>query len=476
MSSWPETEGSTLSSPSRRVFFATSLAIPVIALLLWLSGLRYGTYVAAALIAMPLVLLVVARPIVGYLALVFVLYSNLDSFLPYPVFSFFLLITLFGLFLLKMMTGDRRPLPAWLTWSILLFVLICMQSFVQVRSMEPAVDIFMKYLKCFAVIYIAYQVVRSRTAFDATLWTIVLASMAMIFAGLLLVRSEVLEGDLMMTYMADSNTIRFAGLMGDANLYAMILGAVVPLCVLLLYRTRRLSLRLLLVSAGASAAVASALSFSRGGFLAVAVALILVGWRERSRRWLPFAAVLVVAAVLIFFPQNYWQRVSSLGEIAKLGRSADHSVMLRIESFHVALKLAGEHPILGVGLGQFLDHVTRADFFRYPVQVHNFLAEVIVYLGLPGLLVLLFILIRTAWISFDTIRKRSRIFTPEWRTTGYYLSISLLVIVVAKLFLPIAHDHVFWHGIVLVVLASELSGRKGDRSPSLPLRSSDHLE
>ncbi len=88
-------------------------------------------------------------------------------------------------------------------------------------------------------------------------------------------------------------------------------------------------------------------TFSRGGFLAlVAVGSILLWKLVRSSRWLipPFAIALTVL-FLVFAPGVYKERLSTRD---------DESAMVRIDDFKRSVFIAIRHPVLGVGMDNYI--------------------------------------------------------------------------------------------------------------------------
>jgi putative inorganic carbon (HCO3(-)) transporter len=451
---------------AQRLYWLAALLLPVMAVALRFSGLRYSEPASYALLGLPFLLVFIGIPFLGYLAIVFIFYSNADSLLPYAVFAPILALTLYGLAVRKLLTGDRLALPRWYTWGVLVFLLLAAQSLVV--AVDPARGLvrWKAMFTLFLVLYAAFQVIRDRRSFERVLWVVVLGSLITVVIGFRELTANLEESDLAMTYMEETQTVRFSGLLGDANYYAMVLVGILPITWALLYRVRNAAARLFLIAVGVALVTASALSFSRGGFLALAVVAVAALWEERRRRWVPLAVAVGVIAVLMFFPAQYWNRVATLVEAVRGGGAGgDHSFMLRLRSVETSLALIARYPFTGVGLDQFLAHAVRLDYAPYALNVHNMFLEVLSHMGLPGFAAFLFLMMK-AWRSvgtgIDSARARG---DGAWASTLAYLRIGFLGTLTGKMFLTGYVDFPLWHPLVLMVIAAglPLSGPRGEQ-------------
>jgi putative inorganic carbon (HCO3(-)) transporter len=120
------------------------------------------------------------------------------------------------------------------------------------------------------------------------------------------------------------------------------------------------------------------------------------------------AAILVIAlAVPPILPQSVWTRVSSIvnAEDDETG-SRNARVALMQEGWKAFL----DHPLTGVGAGQFQDYnpPERAELWR---ETHNVELQVLAELGIVGFGVFVWLLVRSAATLFrtwDALRPRRR--------------------------------------------------------------------
>jgi putative inorganic carbon (hco3(-)) transporter len=147
---------------------------------------------------------------------------------------------------------------------------------------------------------------------------------------------------------------------------------------------------------------------SRGGMLALAVTGLLIV--IQARRFSPVVtAVMLVGALAVppLLPQSFWTRASSIfnAEEDETG-SRDARMTLMQDGWRAFL----EHPLTGVGAGQFQNYnpAWRQETWR---ETHNVELQVLAELGLAGGLAFVFMLARAgqsiAW-TWRMVRRRRR--------------------------------------------------------------------
>jgi len=115
-----------------------------------------------------------------------------------------------------------------------------------------------------------------------------------------------------------------------------------------------------------------------------AVAAVCFLWLYSRRRWLSLmigVPVLIVIAVL-FGTTDFWQRFADIWE----GGPGRGTVLSRFELWKVAGEMSMEHPVLGVGTGNFPDLVQEySDKAERRHAVHNNFLTMLAGTGIPGL-------------------------------------------------------------------------------------------
>ena len=146
-------------------------------------------------------------------------------------------------------------------------------------------------------------------------------------------------------------------------------------------------------------------SQSRGGTIGLVVAIVVLGLAlVRRRPGLVAAGALGVLFMMPFLPQSYWDRMASITDQTKdqTGSRSARAVLLR-ESYDTFL----EHPMTGVGAGQFKNYRPegRSEAWR---ESHNAVLQVASELGILGVVVFVFIIVRGMYAPIETRRLLKR--------------------------------------------------------------------
>lgn len=244
-----------------------------------------------------------------------------------------------------------------------------------------------------------------------------------------------------------------------ANRYAQVMLVLVPLAfafVRLSTRRRRWQAMLMLGLIG----LAILLTYSRGGMVALVVlawASVYVGWL-RPRQVL--AGMLVAALMLPVVSPSVFKRFASLGEVTELeDPDTDGSLRGRATEMLAALFVFVDHPVLGVGPGQYrpfysieyqqLPGIKFRDI-RQTRRAHSLYFEMAAETGIVGLVLFLAIpllLLRDLWWEHRRWRFRDR----ELSEMTAAIWLSLLGFMVTAMLLSHAFERYYW---ILVALAS----------------------
>lgn len=207
---------------------------------------------------------------------------------------------------------------------------------------------------------------------------------------------------------------RARALYPSPNNLALFIGRVAPLAVVLgLWPSPKGSppVRLWLRASVAVIFAGVAVTYSRGAWLAVGIALIWIGrmWlnshqiaiRPSRKLLLVFMATVAVAIL-----------VTSRSERLRLMFVSGGTGLLRFSVWTGAVAMIRDHPWLGLGLDQFVyayPNYMGGDAWREPnlSHPHQFLLDFWIRLGVPGVLLLIFVGIRLIWKRRAADRSRN---------------------------------------------------------------------
>ncbi|HSB79098.1 MAG TPA: O-antigen ligase family protein, partial [Candidatus Methylomirabilis sp.] len=235
-----------------------------------------------------------------------------------------------------------------------------------------------------------------------------------------------------------------APLTDNPNDMALLLNLLLPLSMALLLGSRRVGLRIALVTFMALSVAAVILTFSRAGFVTLGVIILFYVWKllRRSRYGCVLALLGLVLISIPFLPASYLNRLSTITDIQA---DPTGSAQARWADTEAAARYIAEHPLVGAGVGM---DVLALNQVRGPTwkQVHDVYLEYAVDLGILG--VLLFVCLLIACIRSAILAQRLSAEIPALR--GFYflaegIQISLLAFAVAGLFHPAAYQFYFYY-------------------------------
>jgi O-antigen ligase len=243
-----------------------------------------------------------------------------------------------------------------------------------------------------------------------------------------------------------------APLSGNPNDLALLLNLMLPFAIGLLLGTRSLRPRLLLGGIIAVMVTTIVVSFSRGGFITLAVVAVayVAKLQRRRERGLAWTGVLLALAALPLIPAGYADRLSTIFSVES---DPTGSAQARWLVTQTAVAYLATHPVVGAGLGQ---DITLLDLSGISgTRIHNMYLEYGVDLGWPGLALFVALLMR----ALGNARRAARRWEAEDRQLFFLaqgLHVSLIAFAVAALFHPGGYFFPFFYLVGLSVALAAL--------------------
>jgi putative inorganic carbon (hco3(-)) transporter len=179
------------------------------------------------------------------------------------------------------------------------------------------------------------------------------------------------------------------GMFQNPNDLALNMVALLPLTVLVALRAKTTLGRLSASLMGLMMVAAVIVSYSRGGFVGMAVIFGLLGIQVAKRKpAMAAGAVLLLTLAVPLAPSSYWERVASITDDSK---DATGSREARRILMHEAWNTFLRFPLHGVGAGMFQAYnpPERLELWR---ETHNVVLQVAAELGIVGLAIFGFLL------------------------------------------------------------------------------------
>lgn len=140
------------------------------------------------------------------------------------------------------------------------------------------------------------------------------------------------------------------------------------------------------------------MTFSRGGFVGIVIALIYVFWKSKAKWLMSFVGIFLIGTTWYFAPEQYWEKMETIND------PSSGTAKARQEIWKVALRifLDPHHMLTGVGMGNVPyslgKYEPRENLTRYGTSiagraVHSLYLQILAELGLIGIGLFLMIVI-----------------------------------------------------------------------------------
>jgi len=269
--------------------------------------------------------------------------------------------------------GNLTALPREVKF-VLLFALTGVASIPLALNRAEAWETFSStFIRCVVIFVVIVNVARTKSRLNALLYLALGVSVWLSCGaindyrlGLLTVEGYRVAG-------------RGGGIFGNSNDMALFLVTMVPIAIALLLRTRMLLAKAVFGSTVLLMTAAIVLTYSRGAFIGLVVALGFLAWQFGNRRRLEIlvAGSVFVIGFLLLAPGGYGLRLASivLPSLDPVG-SAEARRGELMRSLYVALR----HPLFGIGMGNYAPEMSYRG-----LVTHNSYTQVAAEMGLAAL-------------------------------------------------------------------------------------------
>jgi probable O-glycosylation ligase (exosortase A-associated) len=264
------------------------------------------------------------------------------------------------------------------------------------------------------------------------------------------------------------------GLMLDNNDFSLALSMAVPMLWCIGTAEKRLVLRRAFLVCVPLTAFTVLLTHSRGGFLSLAAAIGVLVWRSKHRMLALVATLFALPIGWFAMPTEMRERFESIGDYEE-----DGSANARFRSWAVAIRMATDNPMLGVGMYNFRERYLDYQPEPNPSELagkdifvaHNSYLQIWAETGTPALLLYLSLIamsLATVW----RVRKRARKhFRSSWIIDyATMFEASLAAFIVGSTFLNRAHFDLFYHWVALIMIFGRMADADLDDPVKHPLK------
>lgn len=313
----------------------------------------------------------------------------------------------------------------------LLFFLVLAALLSVIFASDPGLawNRFTEYLKVVLMFMVMINVVRTKSRLKALL---ILCLVASIFFSVAAV-NDYRAGNLVVGGERVKGIV--GGMFQNPNDLALHLVTMVPLAAALFLSTRNVFSKLLYGATTITLVAGTVVTFSRAGFIGLAITLAVFFAKVTRGSKVVFGGVILILALafVVFAPGGYGNRLSNLSDMSATNRQDD---------LKRSLFLTLRHPIFGIGMDNYQIYSNQG------LATHNAYTQVSAEMGLfAGICYVLFMV--TALRLTRRIQKQTENIRPK--TWEYYFAIgiqaSLVGYMVASFFASVAF---LWYVYYLV--------------------------
>lgn len=363
---------------------------------------------------------------------------GLDALRPYSLLPG-------GLLLVSSYTKGLRPLSeifpdSIARWLLVYFGLICM-SLVFAIVQTWALNMVIATLGYVIYFLLVCRIVTSRERMLGVIATLLFAHLF-----LMAMNPQALLDPSARHYIIG------ASFMGDPNDFSMSLCILLPLVMELAISSKRWYMRLAWWGGVFVVGLMIIASSSRGAALGLGAVLVYL-WLISPRKLLTLIGVTLLATILLSYASDlFFERMATLGNYQEEG-----SAMGRITAWKAGTQMMLDHPLTGVGAGNFATafgahYIPKDVVGPYPwLTAHSIYFLIIGELGLPGIVTLL-VLILGNLLANTRLRRTLQLVGGKSPSEGerddarmlYMLNAGLIGFAIAGAFLSAAYyPHIF---------------------------------
>lgn len=379
------------------------------------------------------------RPRWGLYFLILYIYSGVGLFLPVNLAAPAIALVAAAV-VLSWLRGETPVLPDAFFWcAAAIFALIALHSMLVARDVAASLRELMTFGKILLVVVLIVHLIRTPDQLRGLHYAVFAGAVGTIVLGVVGIWLG-LEGA-GENYIGGVHIMRFTGAHENPNKAAAYMCSALPLG---LFAVKHCASRLTKIAFTAGVVVLVVgifATFSRSVVIPLTVVLVgVTAYELRTRRSFGLLAFLLALGILLA-PRYYWDRVMSLPDALR-NTTQDWSVYTRMLALQTAWEMFLDHPITGVGLGNFLGSSAYRLFVR--IVVHNTYLEILVGTGILGLMA--FVTVLGAGLRHAVAGARRRWHTqPAWmRSLSYYTVLSAVSIGLSAGFSTMPFRYPLW--------------------------------
>lgn len=456
-----------------------------------------GLYGLMGLVAIAVVMAIIIKPSLGANILVFAIFTNISDLLTkqgYPGIIKPLVAVVAVALLARYVYAGQVPIghskTARVEYFLLAYFMVVIASFLVASDKGRAMSDITDLGKDIVIIYCILFALRHSQTWKQTNWLILITTALLCLLSVYQLVTNNYEQTFfqlaaiqMDRALGTSSTPRIAGPINAPNLWAQALVAVATLLVFRIFHEKRTIVKLAAVLMLGILLYVVLNTYSRGAYLVIAIdaVLILFMFRRRFNPMILIAGAVILILVVPFLPATYSDRFTSLFVVtAENGIYQDTSLRGRSSEMLTGLAMFADHPILGVGAGNYPANYQRyaqligIEFRAEARDPHSLYVQLLAETGILGTIAFL----GMVFFLFDALNRACRALERSPRLADWLPWISayrfaILSYLLTSIFLHNAYIRYFWILIAMALTAIQITYNlleHGERSGAVEAR------
>lgn len=486
------------------LFFTIRSRLIPLSLLFNLTALITGTIAGVVILKLPNPLLAIVfiiglsaalfllmHPEWGLLFMIFMIYTKLSNVLimthGLPSIGKPVIFLMLFIILLRWMGFGEKP-ENWVSPLLVLsgYGVLALYSTTFASDLYFVLETLSDFIKDAVILYIIATQIKTTKILRHVLWVLIIGGL---FLGTLS-SYQYFTGTFENNYWGFAQAV-LANLVSDSdeegyriggpgfgpNYYGIILLLVVPLALDRVWSEKNKIYRAIAGWAFFATVLSIFVTFSRTAFLGLVAVLGVLFIRRPPKPSALILTVIILGVSTLYLPAQFTDRLKELGKLLPGASSSevasDVSFSGRMSENLSAIQMFYDHPIRGVGLGNYEYHYQSyaqhlgLDSRREDRAAHSLYLENVSELGLLGLCWLLGL----QWLTFRGLLQANKDFRAAGKPEEVFICMAIEAAVVSflvtGLFTHLAHPRFFWtlYGIALSVpnvAKKELAAASGD--------------
>jgi putative inorganic carbon (hco3(-)) transporter len=458
---------------------------------------RIGLFGLMGLVAIAVVMAIIIRPSLGANILVLAIFTNISDLLTkqgYPGIIKPLVAVVAVALLVRYIYAGQIPVghskTAKVEYFLLAYFMVVIASFLVASDKNRAMSDITDLGKDIVIIYCILFALRHSRTWKHTNWLIlVTTTMLCLLSVYQLVTNNYdqtffrLASIQMDRALAVSSTPRIGGPINAPNLWAQVLVALSTILVFRIFYEKQPIVKLAAVVMLGIMLYIVLNTYSRGAYLVIAIdaVLLLFMFRKRFNPMILLAGTVIVIFTIPFLPTTYRERFTSLFIVTSQdGIYQDTSLRGRSSEMLTGLAMFAEHPILGVGAGNYPTNYQRyaqligIEFRTEARDPHSLYVQLLAETGILGTITFLGIV----FFLFDALNKACAAIEKSPRLADWLPWISsyrfaILSYLLTSIFLHNAYIRYLWILIAMALTGIQITYNllnHGERSEAVEAR------